>query len=187
MYGHPIVYVRESAADWATKGMMLKTGLEKMGKHLANMFKLEFCRNYYRDIGQWPKIRMAYNSGRWEENPVAPWSPDDFETVDFLKTFEYDMFVDATGLLSDKSVIQDKEAWGHEYGRKTYRTIYGKMLRLGPNPIKSAIPSYLTAEEVCVENVIRTIESKEVPENWKTLVGVAKEREFKSRNARFYC
>lgn len=57
------------------------------------------------------------------------------------------MFVDATDLLSDKSIIQDKASWGHEYDRKAYRTIYGKMLRLGPIPIKSAILSYLTTEK----------------------------------------
>lgn len=61
------------------------------------------------------------------------------------------------------------------------------MIRLGPTPIKSAILSYLISEEVCVEDIIRTIESKEVPESCKISVGVAKEREFKSRNARFYC
>lgn len=103
------------------------------------------------------------------------------------KTFEYDMFVDATDLLSDKSVIQDKDSWGLEYDRKAYRTIHGKMLRLGQTPIKSAILSYLTAEEVCVEDITRIIEDNEVPDSWKILVGVAKEREFKSRNARFYC
>lgn len=124
LYGHPIVYVRESAAEWAKKGMLLKTGLEKMGKTLANMFKLEFSRNYFGDIGHWPKIRTttetpskikeSHNPGRWDENPVSPWSPDDFDTVTFEKTFEYDMFVDATDLLSDKSIIQDKGSWGHE-------------------------------------------------------------------------
>lgn len=191
------MYVRESAADWARKGMLLKTGLEKMGKTLANMFKMEFSRNYFRDMGQWPKIRTtietpseikeSHNSGRRDENPLSPWSPDDFDTVTFEKTFEYDMFVDATDLLSDKSIIQDKESCGHEYDRKAYRTIYGKMIRLGPTPIKSAILSYLVSEEVCVEDIIHTIEAKEVPESWKISVGVAKEREFKSRNARFYC
>lgn len=35
------------------------------------------------------------------------------------------MFVDVTELPSDKSVIQDKNSWGHEYDRKAYRTIYG--------------------------------------------------------------
>lgn len=53
------------------------------------------------------------------------------------------------------------------------------MLRLGPTPIKSAILSYLTTEEVCVEGIIRTIESHQVPDSWKVSVGVAKEREFK--------
>lgn len=52
------------------------------------------------------------------------------------------------------------------------------MLRLGPTPIKSAILSYLTTDEVCVEDIIKTIESREVPESWKILVGVAKEREY---------
>lgn len=105
----------------------------------------------------------------------------------FEKTFEYDMFVDATDLLSHKSVIQDKESWSHEYNRKAYRKIYGKMLKLRPTPIKSAVLSHITSDEVCVEDIIKTIESGEVPESWKILVGVAKEWEFKSRNARFYC
>lgn len=61
------------------------------------------------------------------------------------------------------------------------------MLRLGLAPIMSAILSYLTSEEVCVEEIIRTIETGNIPDGWKVSVGVAKEREFKSRNARFYC
>lgn len=38
-----------------------------------------------------------------------------------------------------------------------------------------------------MEDIIRTIETGNVPESWKVSFGVAKEREFKSRNARFYC
>lgn len=74
IYGHPIVYVRESAREWAKKGMLLKTGLEDMGRTLSNMFKLEFSRNYFRDMGHWPrmrttietpsKIKESHNSGR---------------------------------------------------------------------------------------------------------------------------
>lgn len=33
IYGHSIVYVRESAREWAKKGMLLKTGLEDIAKH----------------------------------------------------------------------------------------------------------------------------------------------------------
>lgn len=50
LFGHPIVYVRDSAIAWSEKGMILKEGLEHMGIELSNMFKLEFCRNYYRDM-----------------------------------------------------------------------------------------------------------------------------------------
>lgn len=64
------------------------------------------------------KTKASYDSRRWDENPFAPWDPEEFETVTFEKTFEYDMFVDATDLLSHKSVIQDKESWGCEYDRK---------------------------------------------------------------------
>lgn len=119
--GHIIVYVKESAGDWAFKGTLLQEGLEKM----ANMFKIEFSRNYYKDMGQWlrmkttvetpAKTKASYDSGRWDENPFAPWDPEDFETVTFEKTFEYDMFADAPDLLSHKSVIHDKESWGHEH------------------------------------------------------------------------
>lgn len=91
---------------------------------MANMYKLEFSRNYYKDMGQWlrmkttvetpAKTKASYDLRRWDENPFATWGPEDFETVTFEKTFEYDMFVDATDLLSDKSVTQDKEI-----GRRT--------------------------------------------------------------------
>lgn len=93
IYGHPIVYVRESAHEWAKKGTLLKTGLEDMGRTLANMSKLEFSRNYFREMGHWPKLRTtvetplkikeSHNSGRRDENPVAPWSLEDFDTVTF--------------------------------------------------------------------------------------------------------
>lgn len=197
VFGHPIVYVRESARDWATKGSELKLGLEHMGKRLSNMFKVEFCRNYYREMGHWPNLRMgpetpsyireSKNSNRWEENHLSPWTPEDFDDVFFDKTFEYDMFIDATDLLSDKSIIQDKASWGHEYDRKAYRTIHGKFLRLNPTPVKSAILSYLTSEYVSVQEIIETIETGHIPDSWKIIVGVPKEREFKSKNARFYC
>lgn len=114
LFGHPIVY--ESARVWAKKGTRVKPGLEEMGKRLANMFKLEFCRNYHRDMKTWPhlsfadeasdRVRGLYARQEWEENSTFPLTPEDFEGISFENTFEFEMFVDATELLSDKSIIQ---------------------------------------------------------------------------------
>lgn len=117
IFGHPIVYVPESAKAWAAKGTHVKPGLEEMGDKLSNMFKLEFCRNYHRDMKTWPRLSFSeeasdrvkemYARQEWEETSTFPLTVEDFEGVSFEKTFEFDMFVDATELLSDKSIIQD--------------------------------------------------------------------------------
>lgn len=139
------------------------------------MFKLEFCRNYYKDIGCWPKasfssncserVKSLYNRQEWEETNTHPLTTEDFRGFEFQKTFEYDMFVDATELLSDKSIIERKSAWTYEYDLKAYSTIYKQFLRQGPIPLKSAILSYLRQEKFDEEEIINVIQTFIIPED----------------------
>lgn len=58
---------------------------------------------------------------------------------------------------------------------------------MGPTPTsKSVIVHYLKREKVTTEEVLSKIQANTIPDAWKVMVAVPKEREFKEKNACFY-
>lgn len=46
--GHPIVNMNMSASNWMKKGMVMKKNLGPAAESISNMFKKEFCRQFYK-------------------------------------------------------------------------------------------------------------------------------------------
>lgn len=46
--GHPIVDIDLSTSCWVSKGMIMKRGLEPAAVAIDNMFKKEFCKQFYK-------------------------------------------------------------------------------------------------------------------------------------------
>lgn len=196
IFGHPIIGMEESITTWINKGTRLKLDKEKMGKMCSNMFKLILCRRFFEERHKWPTlilgeatahhVRENYKRDTWGESTQHPWRAKDFEGVKFTHTFEFDFYVDPSDLLSDKSIIPSRDHWVYEYDNQVHRTLYGFFPRRPPFLSKSVIISYLSQEEVNVSDIIQMINQGLTPREWKVIVAVAKEREHKRDNARFY-
>ncbi|KAF5187638.1 Large structural protein [Thalictrum thalictroides] len=96
------------------------------------------------------------------------------------------MYVDPSDLLSDRSIIPTRDHWVYEYDNQAHRTMYGQFMRRPAFARKSVIISYLSQEEVNVSDIIDKINTGLVPQSWKVIVAVERERELKRTNARFY-
>nr|WPR17567.1 MAG: RNA-dependent RNA polymerase [Beetle nyamivirus] len=195
-FGHPIVDMDKSVKNWIGKGSVLKTNLEPMSESINNMFLLTFCKNFYLQKRVWPNIdyracvsaRIVENikAGTWNETNQSPWHSSEFHGIVLEKNFTFDYHVDISDLLADKSIIPEKAQWIHEYDKQAHRTLYGFFPK-GPLPTsKSVIIRYLETPIVSVKDILDLIERNVIPESWRIIVGVAKEREQKEVDARFF-
>lgn len=196
IFGHPIIDMECSINSWIEKGTVMKLDKRQMGEKCSNMFKLTLCRRYYEERHRWPPllftgeeaphIKRSYTRGTWDETPREPWRSRDFQGVRFSQAFEFNMYVDPSDLLSDKSIIPTRRHWVYEYDNQAHRTLYGCFMTRPEFASKSVIISYLSKEEVDVSEIINQINTGRVPVDWKVIIAVAKEREHKRTNARFY-
>ncbi|KAJ2954234.1 hypothetical protein O0L34_g2479 [Tuta absoluta] len=196
IFGHPIVDSVRSAATWMGKGLLLKQGLAEAADLIANGFKLEFCRQYYKTHGKWPNldrssitdpdVMQCYISRTWGETPTRKWTPLMFTGVKFLQTFNFYFQVDAIDVIADKSIIPKSTEWIYEFDRKAHRTDHGYFPSGPPSTTKSVILHYLSQEYVSCEEIIRLIDTGIIPLEWRIMIAVYKEREFKQTDARSY-
>lgn len=90
--GHPIIDMDQSTRSWFQKGTVLKPGLEPAAIHINNMFKKEFCRQFYKTHKRWPNVNInsmpnpqilaCIHANEWGETSSHKWSPEDFEGID---------------------------------------------------------------------------------------------------------
>lgn len=128
---------------------------------------LILCRRFYEERHRWPPltfnggeaahVRNAYKREVWSETRAAPWTSNDFVGVSFQKTFEFDMYVDPSDLLSDKSIIPSRRHWTYEFDSQAHRSLYRYFPTKPPFASKSVIISYLSQEEVCVQDIIARV------------------------------
>lgn len=194
--GHPVINMDRSTANWCSKGTMMKLGLREPVKNINNIFKKEFCRQYYKTHKKWPNIEMSldvdpvlrqcYLTNEWGESRTQKWDPQIFEHIEFKKTFEFNFHIDTIDIIADKAIIPRKEEWIYEYDSKTFRTLHGRF-PTGPEPTtKSVVMHYLTTDIFSCEEIIRIIDNGIIPSDWRVMVAVPKEREFKEDDARCY-
>lgn len=194
--GHPVINMDKSTASWCVKGTVMKQGLREPARKINNIFKKEFCRQYYKTHKKWPNIEMSldvkpvlrqcYLSNEWGESRTHKWDPQIFEHVEFKKSFEFNFHIDTIDIIADKAIIPRKDEWVYEYDSKAFRTLHGRF-PTGPSPTtKSVVMHYLTTDVFNCEEIIRLIDGGVVPSDWRVMVAVPKEREFKEDDARCY-
>ncbi|CAH0730334.1 unnamed protein product, partial [Brenthis ino] len=133
-----------------------------------------------------PLISACHQANEWGETATYKWDPEDFEGVSLLKTFEFNFYIDTIDIKSDKAIILRKNEWIHEYDGKAFRTKYGRF-PVGPAPTtKSVVMHYLTTEIFNCREIIQLIDSGIIPLEWRVMVAVPKEREFKEEDAICY-
>lgn len=193
-FGHPDILMDSSVSTWIKKaGKHFKTNIPQK---LLWAFRLEFCRQYYKSHKRWPiveisrdapyKIKRNYINNLWDETAAKPWIPEDFEFVVLSKNLDFDYHVDITDLLSDKSIIPSLDQWIYEYNKQAHRTKYGRFPTGPPPSSKSVVVHYLSQRHISVTDVMKQLATGFIPYAWRVMVAVAKEREFKYKDARFY-
>jgi len=78
-----------------------------------------------------------------------PWTPEDFQHVILEKNLDFDYHVDASELISDKSIIPSLDQWVYEYDRQAHRILHGRLSAGPPQTSKSAYNT-LSRTGVCI-------------------------------------
>lgn len=196
IFGHPDIDMDSSVKAWIEKGSVAKPIKKEITNLILWSFRLEFCRQFYKQHIRWPivkmdkrasnKIKRNYQNNLWDETPTNPWRPEDFAYIYLQKNLDFDYHVDLTDLLSDKSIIPSLDQWVHEYDKQAHRTLHGRFPTGPPPTSKSAVVHYLSKESITVKEVIDQLQEQSIPQSWRVMVAVPKERELKQRKARFY-
>lgn len=119
-------------------------------------------------------------------NLLLQMEPEDFAGVKLLKNFEFNYHVDTIDIISDKAIVPRLSDWIHEYDSKAFRTIHGHFSRGPPPTTKSVVMHFLTTETFDCKEILSLIDQGIIPEEWRMMVAVPKEREFKETDARCF-
>lgn len=197
-FGHPNILMTESCLNWRTKTECPKLGAAEVGNMLENVFKLQFCKQYYAKHHKWPqhtlkdskvsaRVLLSIKSNTWKESTgLVVWTPEEFEAFEFDKNFEFDYFVDPSDLLSDKAIIGGLDQWIYEFDTQAYITLHGKWPKMPIRKSGRVILDYLTRNDLDLKVIMEIISNKAIPLQWRIMIAVAKEREFKREGCRFY-
>lgn len=167
--GHPIVNMDLNTRNWMKKGMVMKRGLEPAAHTINNMFKKEFCRQFYKSHKKWPNltfvgdtnphIKACVLANEWGGRQTIKWDPEDLKNVKLEKNFEFDYHIDTIDIISDKAIIPQRSEWIHEYDSKAFRTLYGRF-PVGPVPTtKSVVMHFLTTEIFDCKEILGLIDN----------------------------
>ncbi|CAG5000839.1 unnamed protein product [Parnassius apollo] len=133
-----------------------------------------------------PHIVSCILENEWGETTSLKWDPMDFQHVHLNKNFEFNYHVDTIDIIADKAVIPRWSEWIYEYDSKAFRTNHGR-LPVGPPPsTKSVIIHFLVSESFDGKEIINLIDKGVIPSDWRIIVVVPKEREFKQFDARCF-
>uniref|UniRef100_A0A5S6QSS2 RdRp catalytic domain-containing protein n=1 Tax=Trichuris muris TaxID=70415 RepID=A0A5S6QSS2_TRIMR len=185
MWGHPIVdEIAGCMKVQAVGKRAIQMDHETLRLIYACLVK-EFCINYIRLEGRWPRLtfanpeknRIAQLYARhqlnWIENEGHA-ELDEWSQVFVLKNFEFDYCLDYTQILDDKAISTYKSHWDQVYDETMlgYRPERGKESR-------RVMLEVLSRPDINIKQMMQCIMARKVPDDWK-LVGVhSKERELK--------
>lgn len=125
-------------------------------------------------------------ANEWGETSSFKWDPENFSQIMLMKNFEFNYHVDTVDIISDKAIIPRKSEWIHEYDGKAFRTIHGRFPS-GPSPsTKSVVIHYLTTEVFDCKKILDLIDTGLILSEWRVMIAVPKEREFKEVDARCF-
>lgn len=191
MCGHPVVDIGGGAIKIVKKGGVPKTGLKDISKMISSAFKATFCREYFRKIGKWPECDVSkcpheivknHHLSSWNENPNLTWPISYFDNLVFKKTFDFDYHPDISELLSDTSICGGLSQWHYEIPYHWVHEVqhgYPMNRRLPRTNPSKVILDFMKRKYIDLKTIIDLIDNQDIPEEWKIIVLVAKERELK--------
>ncbi len=184
LWGHPVVDERAGCVKVKQIGKKSSTPSYYVLKMINACITREFCLNYIAKEGKWPRVLITN-----QENPLyrahemqklrwhGMYSRDQLELwndVILRKNFEFNTCVDYSQLIDDKAISCYKQHWDYVYDRDVlgYRP---------PKPTESrrVVMEILRREDLDVNDILRKIQSRRVPDDWKVIGLHSKEREIK--------
>nr|WPV62312.1 MAG: RNA-dependent RNA polymerase [Wenzhou bat tapwovirus 1] len=199
MGGHPTVDIQAGIDKVIETGYPHKHSLSHCAEQISWCVRYLYCYHYFQKKGRWPDadvseadpvIKSAYHGNYWPETygTFERLHLSSFQHVILRKSMEFDMHPDLSELISDTSIhpgyshwhYESTPAWMHiaEYG-------YPPRHRIPRMRKNRPILVYMEEPGITLKTVIDRIEEGEVPEEWKAITLVAKERELKTA-ARFF-
>lgn len=183
IWGHPTIRTHEGLTDFREKGGPVKDKPNKKTLKLINgQFKLMLVEGYYSKHSRWPKVDTSQCCRRVQDmhkrNTWRMLSPTLFEPLIFGKNSEFDYFVDPTDLLSDTAITGGLSHWGNEFDSYLYEVLHNQPLPPVPSREETKVLlKYLSLESINIKNILDLIEERDIPDAWKIVVLVFKERE----------
>lgn len=115
------------------------------------------------------------------ETQTLRWNPEDFVGVTLLDFFSFN-HIDTVDIISEKAVIPKYTEWIYDDDTKLQNITRKVSFRISPTT-KSVVMHYLTTEIFNFKEIISLIDMGVVPRDWRIMVAVPKEREFKEVDA----
>nr|DAZ87986.1 TPA_asm: RNA-dependent RNA polymerase [Taeniapi tapwovirus] len=199
MAGHPVVSYEDGISAVLEKGFFHKAGLSEINERVLTSFRCIFSYHYFKKHGKWPNadvstaepyIRRAYYHGYWPEREghQTRLRVRSFVNVLLKSCLSFDHHPDLSELISDTSINPGLSHWHYESCPDwMHKILYGRwpshrVPRMRKN---RPILVYMKEPEITLDAVLSVIEEQRVPEEWKVITLVAKERELKEK-ARFF-
>lgn len=145
-------------------------------QNLRNTLCHVILTSYISQHGSWPKLfhsspntRLKKHNDRQTRNLTRHSYPlSDWNTTEWTKIFDFDYFPNFLDLMDDKSISlykSDKHlTW--DKGRK-------------PKTNRRLLLECLSKSEINVEEIVKRVSTRNIPEDWKIVSLYPKEREFK--------
>lgn len=118
-------------------------------------------------------------AGQWKISPAQY----------LAKTCEFDYHPDLTDLLTGTAITPGRDFWAKEFSFDAFIMDHGARPQCPKGGIIRVILKHFQSLDLSLEDFIRKIEEDIVPDTWKVIVLVAKERELKveSRFSARFC
>ncbi|APG78764.1 RNA-dependent RNA polymerase [Wenzhou tapeworm virus 1] len=199
MAGHPVVSFDDGLEAVLEKGFFHKAGLSEINARVMTTFRCIFSYHYFKKHGRWPNadvseaepyIRRAYYHGYWPEREGhhTRLRVRSFTNVHLKSCLAFDHHPDLSELISDTSINPGLSHWHYESCPDwMHKALYGRwpVHRIPRMRKNRPILVYMKEPDITLDAVLQVIEEQRVPEEWKVITLVAKERELKEK-ARFF-
>jgi len=187
MAGHPQVDVKGGGRKSKDKGTNHPTNRKEDCLGIERSFCHVYTRGFVAKHSEWPPLQFLRDpdeprleleklrDANFQNLPLglSMYPPSDWDHCVFLPHKSFDVDSDLLSLISDKSL---------SYLRSEYTCAWANMLPFAvpkPSTNRRVLLDLLKAEDFSLADVVRTVQTRCVPEEWKIVTITPKEREMK--------
>ena len=169
----------------------------KVPMEVRNMYVKIVCRNHFLRSKSWPPltmtaqvpevIRNAVRSSTWPEEGASGWGSELFQGIQLGHVYDFNMHLELTDLLSDKSICPGLSNLASSFDSKAHYARTGRPLPPHDKTRGKVLREYLCRDRETVAEVVEMVERDVVPKEFLVFEAVFKERELKIKKARAFC